>query len=171
MPMMISSSQKDEINIVAIGIPEVRVPIKKLPLVADECDAVLVGGVAISGLALAGTGLYGWIAHPFPFNNYECDAKYWGPLFEQSRETNVPCKIETDFRSCISKLVEKFCAADKVIYDNLLPEKKVAAWTPFMIAAAATVGFNGGWLLGKWIARAMRPKPVGSNEMLLEEVV
>ena len=82
-----------------------------------------------------------------------------------------PAKSKLISEAVISKLVEKFCAADKVIYDNLLPEKIVAAWTPFMIAAAATVGFNGGWLLGKWIARAMRPKPVGSNEMLLEEVV
>lgn len=175
LPYLSSGLQKDEIIIVANGVQEVRVPIEKMPLIADESDTVFASGLFVSITAIGGTAIYGIFTYPFPFNDRDCGAKYRQLIFNQSKETSIPCDLKkTDWINCIESLIEKYCDAERAEYDRQLSDKKIAAWTPLMVAAVASVGFNSGWLLGKWIGRAVRSKksfgPAASTAIEVEEV-
>src|ERR1700761_4508123 len=137
IPLMINSLQKDEISIVAAGIPEVRVPIEQIPLVSDQTDYVLVGGVTTSLMALGLAGIYRLAADPPPFNIYECRTNYYLSLSNQSKETDYPCKWGYDFQNCLYDLVVKSCEIAEVQYDQTLPSKRLNAWIPFMVTATA----------------------------------
>lgn len=157
VPFLNICQEKDDIQIVARGVQEVRIPIKQLPLVADD-EHIMAGSFGVSFGALFGTTLYGWMAQPFPFDNSECEIKYWKLIYEQSLETNRPCVMKSGFRDCIEALVPGYCEPEKDEYNRQLPDKKIAAWTPLMVVATASVAFNGGWLLGKWLERKMNAR-------------
>lgn len=167
----------DGIVIVINAGPEILSPVRELPLICgDPTDTVLYPSNLLSFFALAGTTLYGIATHPTGFSGYACGRKYWKPLQEQSRRTNFPCKMEAGWTQCISDLVDKQCAADKITYDHEFPDKQIAAWAPLMVAGAATIGFQGGWLLGKWISRHLNRKsripfgPAHPTAIEMEEV-
>ena len=154
-----TGNEDDALVIVAKGIKKVRIPNEQLPLICDENDPIFASSLLLSIVAMGGSAIYGLFTHPFPFNEHDCEGKYRNQIFEQCKKTNFPCNLEKNgWIDCIESLIDTFCDADRAEYNRQLPDKKIAAWAPLMIAATASVAFNGSWLACKKIGRALRPK-------------
>ena len=131
MSFIISSLQKDEITIVAIEVPEVRVPIEQMPLVANEGDGVFACSLTLSVLASSGTAVYGFVTYLISFySDAECMSKYIDLIFDESKKTNSPCSFEkTGWGKCISSLSKKTCDIEKAEHDK---HRIWEACSPFM---------------------------------------
>ncbi|GMU18991.1 MAG: hypothetical protein AMXMBFR12_01830 [Candidatus Babeliales bacterium] len=151
---------------------KVIVPIEQMPLLCDESDTVLMVSPGVSVLVLGGPVIYGVLTQPLGFDDPQCERKYISLLTEECIKTNLPCALDKPgWNKCISSLIDQYCGIEKDEYNHQLPGKRIAAWTPLMVAAVVTTGFQAGWLLGKWIARALHPKkPVAlDNSMAIDE--
>lgn len=144
---------------VLLTVQDVRTPTKTIALVGDETDLVIAPSLGVSALGIFATVIYGLIKQPLSFNDHDCLEKYIHSITQESIKTNFPCNLEKPgWNFCINSLIGEYCTIDKQEYERQLFDKRIAAWTPLMITATASVAFNSGWLLGKWVARKMNAK-------------